>query len=346
MDSDAVLVPQIPVAHAERVLESEGSTNSANDYVAENIRPPEGMTIVGWLRFSSIEHSRPELDYALIELMDHASYVGRPYRLSDDTDSAPDFIGEEKFNTLDDRAVVSVLGSAPTLEVQGHVDSTSTAIQMPFAKKYQQVYQVRFDRPLCQGDCGSWVMDAATRSLLGHIVAGSPKDGLAYIVPYYQVYAHMKTALIIRFRQNGRLAQVPRSWGTRNPELDQTLGNTHLRDALAILEGHSRTPLSSAARGSRPRQIAPHTVDTDQASSHAIRPLGVSNIRHLNETRTPLHTLDERNSEGQRAGPYDAVGYITRAASNYKRIFENSGGYEEYEPYEDVENDDSSPTFD
>ena len=38
------------------------------------------------------------------------------------------------------------------------------------------------------GDCGSWVVNAETGDIYGHIVAGDPISGLAYIIPAYKVF--------------------------------------------------------------------------------------------------------------------------------------------------------------
>jgi hypothetical protein len=40
-----------------------------------------------------------------------------------------------------------------------------------------------------EGDCGAWVVDAATGDIFGHIVAGRPGSHQAYIIPAYKVMA-------------------------------------------------------------------------------------------------------------------------------------------------------------
>jgi hypothetical protein len=44
-----------------------------------------------------------------------------------------------------------------------------------------------------KGDCGSWVIDEQNHELFGHLVAGSPTSGFAYIVPTYQLVEDAKS---------------------------------------------------------------------------------------------------------------------------------------------------------
>lgn len=38
------------------------------------------------------------------------------------------------------------------------------------------------------GDCGAWIVNAITGDIYGHIVAGDPVSGMAYIVPAHKVF--------------------------------------------------------------------------------------------------------------------------------------------------------------
>jgi hypothetical protein len=61
-------------------------------------------------------------------------------------------------------------------------------MRAPEGNAYQEVYPVKLEKPLANGDCGSWVFDGQSQSLLGHIVAGSPELGSAYIVPAFRMF--------------------------------------------------------------------------------------------------------------------------------------------------------------
>jgi hypothetical protein len=59
--------------------------------------------------------------------------------------------------------------------------------------KIQELWTVKFEGSLAKGDCGSWVVDEQNHELFGHIVAGSPRSGVAYIVPTYQLIQDAKS---------------------------------------------------------------------------------------------------------------------------------------------------------
>ena len=46
-----------------------------------------------------------------------------------------------------------------------------------------------------KGDSGSWVIDAVTGDLYGHIVAGVPETGLAYIVPAVKTFEDIEKCM-------------------------------------------------------------------------------------------------------------------------------------------------------
>jgi hypothetical protein len=56
-------------------------------------------------------------------------------------------------------------------------------------------------------------------------------------------------------------------------------------------------------------QFQPESSEQHAANS---RPLGASNLRDLNQNRTLTHAMERQWSEDQRAGPYNAIGYVGR----------------------------------
>lgn len=42
------------------------------------------------------------------------------------------------------------------------------------------------------GDCGAWIINAKTGLVFGHIAAGDPHSGMAYIIPAYKVFADIE----------------------------------------------------------------------------------------------------------------------------------------------------------
>jgi hypothetical protein len=54
---------------------------------------------------------------------------------------------------------------------------------------------VRLNGSLAKGDCGSWIIDAETRGLYGHIIAGYERPGTAYIKSAQNVLEDAKERL-------------------------------------------------------------------------------------------------------------------------------------------------------
>ncbi|KAF2804179.1 uncharacterized protein BDZ99DRAFT_348118, partial [Mytilinidion resinicola] len=72
--------------------------------------------------------------------------------------------------------------------IAGRMSGTPSFMRLPGSTLCQEVYTIHLAGPVANGDCGSWVMNADSGDLYGHIVAGSPESGVAYIIPAYQVF--------------------------------------------------------------------------------------------------------------------------------------------------------------
>ncbi|KAF4463114.1 nicotinamide N-methyltransferase [Fusarium albosuccineum] len=74
----------------------------------------------------------------------------------------------------------------------GALSGTPSYVRLPQSRMYVEVYLARFNRPLVPGDCGSWVRDAVTGRLFGHVFAGSPTSGLTMIMPACHVFENAR----------------------------------------------------------------------------------------------------------------------------------------------------------
>ncbi|KAK0638645.1 hypothetical protein B0T16DRAFT_421486 [Cercophora newfieldiana] len=79
--------------------------------------------------------------------------------------------------------------------ISGMLSGTPSFVRLPLSRTFQKVYTARFSIPLVAGDCGSWVRDAVTGKLFGHVIAGSPTTGLATIMPANRVFSHILSEL-------------------------------------------------------------------------------------------------------------------------------------------------------
>jgi hypothetical protein len=77
----------------------------------------------------------------------------------------------------------------------GTLHGTPSYTRLENSKTFQKVYTVRFNGVLAKGDCGSWVIDAETHGLYGHIIAGCERTRIAYIMAAHSVFEDAKERL-------------------------------------------------------------------------------------------------------------------------------------------------------
>lgn len=68
-------------------------------------------------------------------------------------------------------------------ELTGLMSDTPFDTRLPGGTSFQEVFSVRLDGPLADGDCGSIIVDAITGALYGHIIAGCRETGFAFVMP-------------------------------------------------------------------------------------------------------------------------------------------------------------------
>lgn len=148
------------------------------------------LSTLGDLVFSSTDGCRTDLDYALIE-------IKPPTLRTFDKVAHTTYVPAMK---LVDANVVAFTGSRGA--ISGKLSGTPSFLRLPYQKTFQEVWTVRLAGPLAKGDCGSWVVDSESGDVYGHLIAGNPESGIAYIVPAYQVYEHMKTCFNSKLEQS------------------------------------------------------------------------------------------------------------------------------------------------
>jgi hypothetical protein len=141
---------------------------------------------VGHLLRQGSKPDHPSLDYALIEITNTAFQQFALIGLRDEP-SLKHLLAYRSVDIIPRNApVVVVTGSGKVLE--GIISGTPTYKNIPGSNKFHELRTVRLDGKLEEGDCGSWVVDAESGDLFGHIVAGSPESGVAYVIPAYEIF--------------------------------------------------------------------------------------------------------------------------------------------------------------
>lgn len=126
-----------------------------------------------------------ELDYSLLEIFPHVA----AFLLEDDIPPNLVLSGYAMKKPID-TAITSITASVGTL--RGTLSGTPTYQIVAGSQTTKELWTVRLHGTLTKGDCGSWVVDEESGDLVGHVVAGSPQSGVAYIVPACHVFQDAK----------------------------------------------------------------------------------------------------------------------------------------------------------
>ncbi|EKG20373.1 Transglutaminase-like protein [Macrophomina phaseolina MS6] len=142
---------------------------------------------------SSIDGPHPGLDYCLIRLkQDDPRIFGDMSALN----------GACNIHTIHpscvasaphDGTVIAYTGSKKAFS--GTMSGTPSFLTLPGGQISQELWTVQLDGALADGDCGSVIIDDITGEIGGHIIAGSPATGTAFIVPAHLVFDDLRTRL-------------------------------------------------------------------------------------------------------------------------------------------------------
>ncbi|OIW33076.1 hypothetical protein CONLIGDRAFT_640235 [Coniochaeta ligniaria NRRL 30616] len=83
--------------------------------------------------------------------------------------------------------------------IGGTLSGSSSFVRLPRSKVFQEVYVGKMSRPLAPGDCGSWIRDAVSGRLYGHVIAGSPTTGLILVIPARHSFAEALASMTAAF---------------------------------------------------------------------------------------------------------------------------------------------------
>lgn len=147
---------------------------------------------VGELFFTSFSGPRTGLDYALLTVSEPRHKTLNQVTVEKNGVNLDCPIRNIIQPSLED-VEVFVLTSRGA--VTGRLSGTLTFMRLPGFRDFQERFTLYLRHPLQAGDCGCWVVDANSGDLYGHLVAGSPSSGVAYIVPAIQTFADMRDHL-------------------------------------------------------------------------------------------------------------------------------------------------------
>ncbi|KAE9364842.1 hypothetical protein N431DRAFT_564050 [Stipitochalara longipes BDJ] len=150
---------------------------------------------VGGILRARINQDYPTLDYALIEITKSRFIEDGRSILESGLNSLV------VFKTIEfvpqNTKILAITGSGRILE--GTISGTPT-YNTAGANKVHELWTIKLDGRLEEGDCGSWVVGVGSGVFYGHIVAGSPESGAAYVVPAHQIFRDAKNRFDIDLR--------------------------------------------------------------------------------------------------------------------------------------------------
>lgn len=125
------------------------------------------------------------LDYALVEITGLNVITSDMLLVQDQSQAYDTTANDTRNRRLVSTEIIAVTGSEGT--IRGWMSAAPTFISMFDAATPQELWTIYCDGIFQDGDCGSWVFDAVSGEPYGHIIAGSPGFGSAYIVPLKQI---------------------------------------------------------------------------------------------------------------------------------------------------------------
>ena len=162
---EATIIPKGPIA-----IPSTPVSPYAEDVVYD---------LIGPALYSSRGDSTP-LDYSLFELSATMSHMIEVPATSTTEYERP--LTAPTVSRSTEVVVCTTNGMLPA-----RLLATSTFKHFANGQPSQRLWTVIVEGNLQKGICGSWVVDTQTREVFGHVIAGAPQDGLAYIIPFCEI---------------------------------------------------------------------------------------------------------------------------------------------------------------
>ena len=212
---------------------------------------------------SSFAGPSPLLDYALIEITGHqveGGDISLPYARKD----GPLLENREAVEMDGPSNIIALTASKGS--IKGRLTGIPSFGTAPNSTVSQELWTIYLDGRLEKGDCGCWIIDAATGAVYGHIIAGSPGTGIGLIAPLKHVF----NDLVERFGGDWRINSRSGLYPTSDPKssLRHTFNQGPVEGAVTI-PALQRLP-SGILRLDNPRVSSP--LATHMSDSGATLP--------------------------------------------------------------------------
>ncbi|KAF3053868.1 hypothetical protein E8E11_011407 [Didymella keratinophila] len=197
----SILIEPAPSRAANAAVISETSGPQADHQNETNHAELRVLSLIGSMLWISLDqpNENPQLDYALIRALPGqlpADLASWPELIKEDSGKVgmPNYVHKQRFGELSGRKVyisvqvIQAIQGVNFRTIEGHINTTPCLMRGFGAKAFQELFTVTFSCALTRGISGFWVRCLDDQSIIGHIVAGTERGNIAYIVPAYQVF--------------------------------------------------------------------------------------------------------------------------------------------------------------
>lgn len=287
------------VSHEELQQNSDDDEAKDQFVVIDDVEKSKTLEAVGRLVKLSTNGPHPDLDYALIEIQRPDFPTFNCIQLSETTLLVPKQVVKIKSQNT---SIITATGSSGVLK--GILSGTPSFLKSPSSTIFQEVWTVRLDGKLAKGDSGSWVMDSETGALLGHIVAGSPDTGVAYMTPSIQIFTDLRTQFGGEFRLSISAADESTKTATDELSLIGPGESVNTKEEVGLLLNESGQHDSGHPRLDTRRRKKAGDLDLDsdlESSDQLYLYRELDNVVKANEdpdddfVRLPIHIANPNN---------------------------------------------------
>ena len=240
---------------------------------------------------SSIAGPSPLLDYALIEITEREA-EGEDMSLPCPSRDGPFLEKKEAVEMNGPSDIIALTASKGS--IKGRLTGIPSFGTAPNSNVSQELWTIHLEGKLEKGDCGCWIIDAASGAVYGHIIAGSPGTGIGLIAPL----KHVLNDLVERFGGDWRISSSLGLYSTSDP-----IRSPRHTPNKGPAEGFATNPAlhglpSSSLRLDNPRissPLAAHMSDsgtTWPSSSIATSISGSSVAWHSSSLATSISGMD------------------------------------------------------
>ncbi|CZR66085.1 uncharacterized protein PAC_15986 [Phialocephala subalpina] len=174
----------------EKEVPSNSSSRTSQGYTSLQIpRPAQSLEEPHKIGTLAIASTRSGLHYGIFHIEDPHYRVCNRFSLPMGEYLYPEAVAPE----MQEGGVWIAAGKSGIMS--GTIIRNPYFIKLAGSEDYQKMWPIQLERDIMPGDCGSWVIDAVSGNLLGHVVAGDSTLHRAYLIQAVDVLADIEISM-------------------------------------------------------------------------------------------------------------------------------------------------------